>query len=92
MSGRTVYHTNGETWSAPYVSPYGDPEEWATIPPEHVDDFSAACIDQAITIWQAVERASDTKIPSRAVPRQLRGVRDEKSFVFALQRQQKREF
>lgn len=88
FSGRSIFTPKGEVWSAPYIAPFGDPVGWASIPEENAQEFSQACLENAITIWSGVEKASDMKIPSSKVPRQIQGVDDERSVVFALQRHQ----
>lgn len=86
MSGRSVYSAEGRHSSAPYVAPFGNPERWATIPRQRVPEFSELCLDQAITLWSAVENASGTKIPTDRIPRQIRGVEANSSIVSALKR------
>lgn len=88
FSGRSIFTPTGEVWSAPYIAPFGDPVVWASIPEERAQDFSQACLEQAITVWSAVEKASETKIPSSRIPRRIKGVDDERSVVYALKRHQ----
>lgn len=86
MSGRTVYASDGSEYSAPYLYPFGKPEKWASIPSEHVVDFSRTRMEQAVEVWRETELASGVKIPTDQMPRQLYGVHDAQSIVYALQR------
>ena len=75
MSGRSVFASDGEIYSAPYFKPFGDAAKWASIPKEHEKDFSAVCLDHSITIWEQMEQASDRKILTDEVPRKVKGLR-----------------
>jgi hypothetical protein len=86
LSGRSVYTEGGNNYSAPYISPFGNPEAWANIPEEHVENFSQIGIAHAVAIWEAVEHASDRKIPAEQTPRWVRGLEDDQSIVYALRR------
>ncbi len=72
FSGRTVYREDGSNYSAPYFSPFGLPERWASI-----EDVTAArklslyCIDRSAELWRRVEALNQTTITHDAVPRPL---------------------
>ena len=84
MSGRSVVDENGRTGSAPYFSPFGIAEKWASIPAEHADEFSAFCMMQSIALWSAVERLSKTEISTSEIPRPLYALGKDRSIVTAL--------
>lgn len=72
-SGRSIYTPTGEWYSAPYITPFGDPEGWASIPAEggHAATLSRFCLERAIEMWRTIEHKSGTTIPHAAVPRPL---------------------
>ena len=57
-----VYLHNGLSLCKPYVLPYGNPVEWASIPEEHAKKFSTFCIQEARTIFWEMERINNQKI------------------------------
>ncbi|MEK9175332.1 MAG: hypothetical protein AAB795_01940 [Patescibacteria group bacterium] len=57
-----VYLHNGLSLCMPYVLPYGNPVEWASIPAEHAKKFSAFCIQEARIIFSEMERINNQKI------------------------------
>ena len=71
LSGRTVRDVDDELYSAPYIRPFGNPESWATIPKDHVEDFSDFCLEQSANLWKKIEVLSDTTIPTAMVPRRI---------------------
>lgn len=42
--------------SAPYVLPLGDPERWSHIPSEEAVRFSVFCLNQALALYEAIEK------------------------------------
>lgn len=72
FSGRTVYREDGSHYSAPYFTPFGLPEQWASI-----EDAGAAralsqyCIDRSIALWHRVGVLNGDSICHRDVPRPL---------------------
>ncbi len=88
MSGRSVYSSNGEIRSAPYFAPFGDATRWASIPPEKVREFSRFCMNTSIELFRRVESQSRTSVPTRAIDRLPRGMRENGSFVAALRETQ----
>lgn len=57
-----VYLHSGLSLCRPYVLPYGNPVEWASIPAENAKRFSAFCIQQARSIFWEMERLNKKKI------------------------------
>lgn len=90
FSGRTLIDRFGVDWSAPYFTPYGNPGDWASIPPEHVHDFSDFCLRQSASLWRKIEIISNENIPTYiksnkyGVPRRIRGMKKSTSVVRAL--------
>lgn len=85
MSGRMLLDENDRAWSAPYFRPFGDPEDWATIPVDKIPEFSKYCLLQSIKLWSEIERLSQASILTEAAPRQIRELRKSISVVKALQ-------
>ena len=56
LSGRLL--TGGMNIGVPYIFPFGDPENWASIPSEHAMTFSKFCLDQTILLFDEIERCS----------------------------------
>lgn len=86
MSGRTVFGENGNNWSAPYFLPYGNPENWASIPADQCAAFSRFCMQQSVDLWSEVEAASGRLVPAAALPRTLRGANGHASVTMLLQK------
>ncbi len=66
LSGRLVGNEDGlpllpET-GAPYVLPFGDPENWASIPKSRIDNFSTFCLKETISLWREVEKLSNKTV------------------------------
>ncbi len=57
-----VYLHNGLCLCRPYILPYGNPVEWASIPVEHAKKFSAFCMQQTRSIFHEMERLNKRKI------------------------------
>lgn len=58
FSGRFITGPKVET-GASYLSPFGKPQEWASVPKEKEKEFSIFCLNQSIKLWKAIEKASD---------------------------------
>ena len=46
----------------PYVLPFGDPVEWASIPKEHAPNFSAFCLEQSLSLFCRLDEMNGKKI------------------------------
>lgn len=85
-SGRTVYTADERHYSAPYFSPFGDAEHWASIDNAHAArKLSSYCLDRSIELWQIIDTANDITITHPNVPRKLSLQPDDKSIVRYLQ-------
>jgi hypothetical protein len=82
-SGRTII--NGKTtMGAPYLQPFGKPEQWASIPKDNALDFSLFCLYQSLQMWLEVERVSGQNISTDQIPRQTLGLPQSDSVTEAL--------
>lgn len=53
-SGRTLITHTEQYRYVPYLLPWGNPTDWATVPKENAVNFSKACIATAIEFWEEV--------------------------------------
>ncbi|HOX60528.1 MAG TPA: hypothetical protein PLV72_00795 [Candidatus Magasanikbacteria bacterium] len=81
LSGRLLINTD---YGIPYVYPFGNPIDWASIPLEHGRDFSKFCIHQTIKIFEEIERRSDRPIYCHDLARQIIGLKTNDRFVNCL--------
>lgn len=81
LSGRLLANSN---YGIPYVYPFGNPIDWASIPPEHAHEFSKFCIRQTIKIFEEIEHCSDRIIYCRDLARQVIGLPPNDRFVNCL--------
>lgn len=78
-SGRQYYL--GET-SFPYILPFGRLNKWASIPEKELKRFSVLCIDNAVALFEEIERINGVKITCAMVPRPVFGFpKDKTRFV-----------
>ena len=68
-SGRSLIG-NSNT-SLPYFLPYGNPREWASIPPYFEIEFSKFCIKQTILLFEEIEKVSNKKICCSMIERRI---------------------
>lgn len=87
MSGRTVIDTQGGHYSAPYLLPHGDPEQWASIDGSHLDAFSRTCINLSKDLYEKIEELSGRRILSASLGRIILGARQDQPIVEVLQEQ-----
>lgn len=87
-SGRTVYRDDGEHYSAPYFSPFGRPESWASISnPAAAHKLSVYCLDRSIELWKTIERLNGNKpIAHHDIPRPLSITTEDEGIVDFLNR------
>ncbi len=52
--GRTLITDAGEYRYVPYLLPWGNPMEWASVPKKNAVAFSKACIGTTIEFWEEV--------------------------------------
>ena len=84
LSGRTVVTRSGKVEGAPYFKPFGKPDKWASIPGDHVQDFSDFCLGQSIAMWALIERLSNKTVSTKAVPKPVFGLKPNESMSKAL--------
>jgi hypothetical protein len=53
-AGRTLITRTEQYRYVPYLLPWGNPTDWATIPKKNAVNFSKACIATAIEFWEEV--------------------------------------
>lgn len=53
-AGRTLITNTGDYRYVPYLLPWGDPVNWASVPKKNAINFSKACISTAIDFWEEV--------------------------------------
>lgn len=85
FSGRTL--AGNDNVGVPYILPFGKPWDWASIPEEWVNPFSRFCIEQTITLFEAIEDDNGKGITCRDLGRKVVGLpTDGTRFVDALKR------
>ncbi len=70
-SGRE--HFTYDNASFPYVLPFGKPQRWASIPEKEAVQFSCLCIDNAVALFEEIERVNNMTISCQFVPRPVFG-------------------
>jgi hypothetical protein len=84
LSGRLVGESDNT--GAPYILPFGNPVEWASIPSESQVSFSRFCLNQTIKLFSAIENNSERAVSCADVERKVIGMpKDDTRFVDALQ-------
>lgn len=70
---------------APYILPFGNPGEWASIPKDRQVPFSRFCLSQTEKLFEGIERASGKSVTCKDLTRGVVGLpRDDTRFVDAL--------
>jgi hypothetical protein len=69
LSGRTLY--GSENVGLPYLLPFGDPVNWASIPEEKKYAFSEFCLNQTIKIFEEIELSSGRPVLCRDLERNI---------------------
>ena len=83
LSGRMLLN-NGNV-GLPYILPFGDPQDWASIPAEWQKQFSRFYIEQTIELFEAVELASGKTVSCADLERKVfMFPQDKRSYVHAL--------
>lgn len=83
LSGRTISHENNV--GAPYILPFGKPEEWASIPTDQQTAFSRRCIERSMALFSAIEQASGRPVACADLDRNVISMpTDSTRFVEAL--------
>jgi hypothetical protein len=56
------YSHDGLSFSLPYVLPFGDPVEWASIPQDSAREFSLFCLHQSLGLFRELEKINGKRI------------------------------
>jgi len=85
LSGRLL--AGSTNIGVPYILPFGNPEEWASIPSELTGSFSAFCLHQTTCLFDEIERCSDREVLCQELGRRVIGLpMDETRYVDALRK------
>ena len=68
-SGRSVRNGNDKNIGASYILPFGNAEQWASIPKDKVKQFSIHSIVQAIELYKEIEFQSKRRILCKDIDR-----------------------
>ena len=72
LSGRLL--TGGMNIGVPYILPFGNPKDWASIPSEETATFSKFCLHQTILLFDEIERCSGKEVFCRDLGRKVVGL------------------
>jgi hypothetical protein len=86
QSGRTIVVDEQTTLGAPYFLQFGDPVEWASIPESGAESFSEVCLQLTLALWEAIEKASKTEIPTDQLPKKIYGLAENASVTAAIRK------
>lgn len=70
-SGRE--HFGVDLAAFPYLLPFGKPDEWASIPGKETKQFSCLCIDNAVALFEEIERVNGITVTCSMIPRPVFG-------------------
>ncbi|HEU0080453.1 MAG TPA: phosphoribosyltransferase [Candidatus Paceibacterota bacterium] len=56
------YSHDGHAFSFPYVRPYGDPVDWASIPQEHAAELSRFCLQTSHMLYEILDKLNGRSI------------------------------
>ncbi len=60
--GRNVISLDGYYEAAPYINPFGEIENWASIPQDRSEEFSRIATEASLDIWRDVDRRNKRPI------------------------------
>lgn len=84
LSGRRII--GNENFGAPYILPFGRPQQWASIPQEHEKEFSLFCIHQTICLFAEIEKSSNRIVRCSDLERKVVSLPvDDTRYIDALQ-------
>lgn len=72
FSGRTLDHDRSV--GLPYILPFGNPEEWASIPSRYAKELSVFCLRQTIALFDEIERYSNRSVLCKDLSRGVFGL------------------
>ncbi|MEK7585635.1 MAG: hypothetical protein AAB477_00135 [Patescibacteria group bacterium] len=79
FSGRSL--TGSKNIGLPYILPFGEPEEWASIPKSFRKAFSRFCINQTIILFKEIEKSSSKAINCSDIERKVIGQPESGSYI-----------
>ena len=80
---------NNETYKAPYIKPFGNPIQRASIPECYEICFSKSCIKRSINLWEEIEYLSNRKVYTEELPEKINNL-DNGDIVKVLRKEMKR--
>jgi hypothetical protein len=72
LSGRLLI--GNDNIGVPYILPFGNPRDWASIPSEHTAIFSKFCLHQTISLFDEIERCSGKSVLCQDLERKVIGL------------------
>ncbi len=70
-SGREFFGV--ENFSFPYVYPFGQVQEWASIPEKEAKQFSLICLENTIALFEEIQNLNNVVLTCQNVPRPVFG-------------------
>ena len=67
--GMPCYTHDGVSFSFPYILPFGDPVNWASIPQEHAVDFSLFCLRESLALFRILDEMNGRPLKIRDIMR-----------------------
>jgi hypothetical protein len=87
--GRSL--NNNENVGIPYILPFGNPEDWASIPKNMQIPFSKFCLNQSIKLFEEIEKSSGKYVYCSDLDRKVIGLPNDDTRFTACLRQTLRE-
>jgi len=75
--GRNLLMDDGSYASVPYLSPFGMAESWGSIKAGHVSEFSKACLEASLNIWEVI----GASVTFKELPKSIFGCNPEDSIA-----------
>lgn len=72
LSGRLLI--GNDNIGVPYILPFGNPHDWASIPSEHAINFSKFCFHQTILLFDEIGRCSGKSVLCQDLERKVIGL------------------
>ena len=69
QSGRTIAPHGKVDAGLPYILPFGDPTDWASVPEGQAQEFSSRCLEAAISLYEAIGERSGRPVKMRDLDR-----------------------
>ena len=82
--------TKDGLYKAPYLKPYGNPNERASIPIEYEKYFSKACLERSIYLWKEIDRLKKARTKIIELPEKIINTNENEEVVKTLKREMKR--